>query len=68
MEARFLIKVLMRPDRIQDMINALRLCHMLTHFIGSLSNKVKNFVLTSVNWIYKIFGPGHAMSNLQIKT
>ena len=68
MEARFSIKVHKTPDRIQNMINALRLCYMLTHFIGLFSNKVKNSVLTNVERIYKFFGLRHGTYSLKIKT
>ena len=47
-----MIKLHKTSDITQNMINALRLCYILTHFIGLFSNKVENSVLTKFNWIY----------------
>ena len=60
-KARLSIYVHMTPDRHKNMINTLRFCYILTHFIGSFSNKVKNFVLTNVNWTYTFFGLTHGL-------
>ena len=43
----------MTPGRNQNMING-------NHFIGSFSNKVKDSVLTKVNWIYNFLDSGMA--------
>ena len=67
-EARLSIEVHNTPVRTQNIINALHLCYMLTYFIGSFSNKVKNSVLTNANWISIFFGLGHGVYNLQINT
>ena len=53
--------------RNRNMINAMRLCYLLTHFNGLFSNKVKKSVFTNVIWSYKNFERRHGMYNLQVK-